>query len=581
MNNLTIVIANDKSVLKMEKEIINFIYGSVKEEIPQNYTNSNDYLGYSVDFNIITSEKTGESKKISLYTELHKGECSTDMEGIISGQSKYINGFTDVRGTIHITATKVTGKISMKYNGRYYSGDIKGESVCKGFTPIFTCISDLYSDDQNSPPLHLNCNFASKITQLCSDRIFYDELSHIYNRGIIPYDKYISGWKKIGHSYRYISPETHTSIVTPKNVKLSSEKVMYALQYINSDLGMLVFFHSIRSLIFRFFKPKNHADLNINCDSMFKEEAIKYISSIVDFFGSPNITRGIKSEKFALNHKFKITDVMPNIDGLNKDTRLFKDFPVFLFGERRKTDIYHPDTTPQPAKTKIRQSLLKSMLSSDISYIFLNAENDDKNIMNFNYYQGINHFDNSAKFIFKHLIQEYICYLENIINCTLVISHKNKKLINLHKEIFFEARYEAFDEFLVNLRAEINYVADSNLEDYIILCQHISYTDVIKLYEYVKYSIDCCDDDTFNLFNVSNFNKIFGEFIQDIINRSQINSRDMKYLERIELFTYYFDDLDNNEAEINRMLKESIPKKDKKELKRHLKNKKSRFANST
>ncbi len=617
-DKLKIIIACDNTVIKMERKTIKAIHDLLYDNISEADFDSDACLTYNA-YTVLDFHDISKIKDLDLQVKLHKDSGNIGMQGDIYRSDSILNGIGEVKGSIHISETNVTGEISIEYGNCYYHGDIIGESVYGGFTPIFTCTSELHCDNNDSA-VHLECRFDSVITEHCSDYSIYRKLANLCKSDPLPYSKYISGWAKIGGYYRYISPRTHTSVEIPKGPGLSSESVNTVLEYINNDMCLPVFFHSLRSIILRFIKPECHAALNVQCylEEKREKEVVEYISSIVDCFDSPNIKRRYEAENFALNQKFKIAELMPEIAGtliksssdkfqlrknddnaqiadnkshkyqlrknaysnnadkakingnisykyqLRKDSKRFKNFPVFLFGEYRKKDIFNVNPPIPSLKTKIKEKNLKNMLNSDISYIFLNADNDDEKIMNFNFYAEPMQIEDTISDDLRYLIREYIVYLEDNMNCTRIISRKNKKLIRLHEEILYEIQYNAFGNFLNHLALSIYDVKCNSLDeirDYITLFRHIKYSDVTTFYNHVKYTIEDRNFYAEEGFNVEKYNIFLNSFFQDIIDNAKITKSDEQYLynkkkykkshKYINILTLYFKALENNDDEIS------------------------------
>lgn len=152
-------------------------------------------MKYHVNVLLNAPDEPATLKETALYVNLRKCSDNTGMQGNIYSVSSTMNNFCNTKGSIHIIDSNVTGEISMEYKNHCYHGVISGKSVCGGFTPIFTCISDLHSSD-NDYPVHLECTFASVITELYSDHNIYERLTALCTHNTLPYGKYIAGWKE-------------------------------------------------------------------------------------------------------------------------------------------------------------------------------------------------------------------------------------------------------------------------------------------------------------------------------------------------------------------------------------------------
>lgn len=550
MNLPDVVIWDDDKIIDIEGRAINDICYSLKEEFP-NY--SGNELKYHSYIYLNFPKEVGKPIDGDIEFSMKKDTENDVMIGKLDNiELPYLQL---IKGQIKINSKdELGGNIEITYNGVHFTGDITGKTLTGGFSAMFTCSSVLHSDD-NSMEFHLKFDCINDITQKCSAAGICNTISDILgNKNELHYDKYIAGWKKIGQAYRYISPQMHDTLKYCENPSLSTEVLKSILKYIDNDLGMLIFAHCLQSIVMSIMKPANHSILNIECSTHDRNKYETYISSIVHSFWKPNISVNNRNvSNFVLNRKFKVSSCMANIGKLKKDSRLFRDFPVFLHGKYIKRDIYSDSPAPLPSlKTQITNANIRHMFKSDLSFICFNADNHVSGIVNFTQNKSVELTDEKLinDTLYK-LIQEYIAFLEEQINHTLYLSSKNRKLIETYYELFYEFKFNIFKEFLSELKATIRELAKNRFrnDEFIILCRHMNYSDVLELFKNIRQCSESFSSAS-NFINWAKMNKYFESFTRDIMDRSKRNlsSTDYHYLERAEICGRYLKKL-NNELE--------------------------------
>ncbi|MBP1546974.1 MAG: hypothetical protein J6A37_10275 [Oscillospiraceae bacterium] len=547
MSNFDIEIGEYEQSAEVMKNARDAIYNSLKEM--KNYPNE---LGY-VATAIITDDTNNDNLKWDFNIVLKLTECGNYakiyFDDIVDWKKIKLEGKIKI-----LSDSKVTSDLKLTYHGKAYVGNVKGKYLGTDLPISFKCVGELgCENDGTKLKIYLFC--VSYITHYCSEIGFHKYISE-YLDGC--YEKtykltpYVSGWKKVGFAYRYISPTYHKTlkIEHPETLKvkysLNDRQVNDVLKYIFScNLGTAVFAHSVLSICGKFFSSNAlHSALNVKCANAayVKNNIIGYVNSITRAFWRPNSPHNNRNiSNFCLNRPFKISSCMCSIENMKKDSRLFKHFPVFLYDYYQEKDIYNENNNKAvPLEVKISSAELKKMLRSDISFIYFNASNSDDSLMEYICNNGDLNVRESDTDIFRnltHLIEEYIVFLEDKINDRIELKESDR-LSELHNEIYTEFVYGYFKSFINELSGFIEEYAEEDLEGFGLLCRHINYTDVLKFYNHERYKKIQKE------YNGTTMRDMVRTFINDVTGR-KADVTDINFMSNLEWYRYYKDILKN------------------------------------
>ncbi|MDE6591740.1 MAG: hypothetical protein K2K57_01575 [Oscillospiraceae bacterium] len=566
-----IVIEDNDKIIDLESKAIERIIYFLDDKLSSCSDNALKYYSYLyLDF----PKEDGDPIEKNIEFTMWKNTQTNEVCGTLDNFAQ--DNMQSFKGNIRIKPTgELGGYIDIIYKNVHFRGDITGETLTEGFSAFFTCSSVLHSDD-NSMEFPLNFSCYNDITDKCSVSGICNEISKGFdNMNILPYDKYIAGWKKIGQAYRYISPDTHSTFKHFENPILSIDALNSIFKYIDNDFGMLIFAHCLKSIVMSMGKMRYYGNSILNIEgtsyAVEQEKEKEYISSIVHSFWMPEITVNNRYvSNFVLNRKFNVSSCMPNIGKLKKENKEFKDFPVFLHGEYVKKDIYSSSSeAPMSLKTQISNADLKYMFNSGLSFICYNADNQSTEVVNFKQNKFVDvTVDKQVTENIIMLVAEYINFLEKSMHHTIILSRKNTKLIERYNELLYEFRFNILGEFLSKLKRKIRELA---YDEFIILCRHINYSDVLELY---RNTVQCSESFTkaSEFIAEGKFNRNFNIFKRDIIEKSKkrLNRTDFRYLERAEICCKYFEKL-NYDIEYD--FSHILPDKDYKSLNTNLKRK--------
>lgn len=537
MNLPDIVIWDDDKIIDVEGMAINAICTSLNDNLPNSSSNELIYHSYIyLDFPKEVGTPIGREIKFSM----KKATENDVMIGKLDNIARlYLQLF---KGEVKINSKgELGGNIEITYNGVHFTGDITGKTLTGGFSAMFTCSSVLHSDD-NSMKFHLDFDCLNDITEKCSSAGICNKIFGILKmKSVLCYEKYIAGWKRIGQAYRYISPELHETLRHCEKPPYSTEALISILKCIDNDLGMLVFAHCLQSIVMSVMKPANHGILNIECSTHDRDKYETYISSIVHSFWKPNITVNNRNvSNFVLNRKFKVSSCMANIGKLKKDSRLFKDFPVFLHGKYIKRDIYSDTPAPLPSlKTPIANANIKHMFRSDLSFICFNADNNTPEVINFKQSRCIEPIDDTLiKRSLSCIIRDYISFLERDINNNINLSYENSKLIENYFELLYEFKFKIFKKFLNDLKKKVE--NNCQQKEFIILCRHMNYSDVMTFFKKTRRSPGSFSKAS-EFIDQEKFDDKFDIFKKEIVDRAEqkLNSTDYRYFEKADICAGY------------------------------------------
>ncbi len=555
MSNFDIEIGEYEQSAEVMKNARDAIYKSLKE-----MEKSPDELGYIATAKI-TDDTNNDNLKWNFNIVLKLTKCgdyaTIYFDEIVDRKMIKLEGKIDI-----LSDSKVTSDLKLTCHGKEYVGNVKGKYLGMDLPISFKCVGDLGCED-NGTKLKIDLFCVSYITHDCSEIGFHKYISEYLDGCYAKTYKltpYVSGWKKVGFAYRYISPTYHKSLKI--EYSLNDRQVNAVLNYIFScNLGTAVFSHSVLSICGKFFSCNAlHSALNVKCahSAYVRENVIWYVNSITRAFWRPNLSYNNRNiSNFCLNRPFKISSCMCSIQNMKKDSRLFKHFPVFLYDYYQKKDIYdEKNNKAVPLEVKISSAELKKMLRSDISFIYFNALNSDDRLMEYNCNNRDLNVRESDTDIFRnltHLIEEYIVFLEDKINDRIELK-ESKRLPKLHNEIYTEFVYGYFESFINELSGFIEEYAEENLVGFGLVCRHINYTDVLKFYNHERYK------KIQKKYNGTTMRDMVRSFINDVTER-KTDATDINFMSNLEWYRYYKDILKNlnNEIYENNKIDRIIP----------------------
>lgn len=150
--------------------------------------------------------------------------------------------------------------------------------------------------------------------------------------------------------------------------------------------------------------------------------------------------------------EFNISRCFTNPFYLKGSKYKLKDFPVFLYEHKTKRKIHKLSVSVhnnfrnvKNVQRKISNSVLQNDINSQVSYIFFNLDNSEKDLLNIfinddilsNILNTELPKSSDEKFGFRNIIKDYIFYVSNILSKEIKKSdeeYKSKIIKNIHNE---------------------------------------------------------------------------------------------------------------------------------------------------
>lgn len=479
-------------------------------------------------------------------------------ENILNGSMSSNDLFIDAKiRHFHLNVTIDANKtlkydIELHYMNEIYSGNGKIGEIPGIYPPYISIEAKVLCKKDNSEHT-LKIMLVSIIIDTFSEAALNSNIEYLLEEksnqnggkpAIFYTDSYTAGWRKMLWNCVYLRPDSHSSVSVEDS--LSVDDVEYVLKYITqSRVGLLAFSYGIFSINRILFEHRNYESFILNMKyTQINENVMKHLLSIFHAFWKPDISnssRGISN--FSINRRFNINKCMKTIKNLRKYQNKFKYFPIFLVYAAQKEDpLGNP--TQKHRNIKLSTENLEHLLDSHISFVTLNAHNDDERILQYDC-ECETDLDsritiNDAKIYYtKRLIDEYILFAEQDLNRTVYITSKDKnKLSEVHNEIYNEFAYDLFQQFIKSLYFEATHSVTINssqatIDAFVDFCRLIDYANLLKLYKYNEYRTahENNDDDKIK--------ELFAKFIANISTLTyNDNKEDEKIKEDIDLYKY-------------------------------------------
>lgn len=596
MNDFIITISNDEQKLisstETDKSALKYAY----EQMISNLSNiSNNELQYVLHRLTLDGEPIEpDPNKAYFCLTLNKHELHGHFDG---KNALYLNNHIFLNISID-SNKKIKSDIKLSYGSKNYSGATESKACPGKFLPMIDLEFDLICGSDNDKHT-LKIQIISIITAISDESSLCNKAKKIYKQSLHSVDEnhifeYFTNlssarWTKTGKSCCYMLPDQPNSLLVKQYA--SDNDASCVLKYLTQHrLGVLIFAYAVFSINRKFLENREYQSFILNLDypSQMKD-VTNYIKSIVYAFWKPNKedSRGVSN--FCINRAFNITNCLRLISNTHCDKRNFKHFPVFL------CDAYTNEDVLGNARIKVHDIRLSKhqldpLLKSDISFITLNAKNDDEHILQYDcrsdFLMQCGIGDGITEKIRK-LVHDYIAYIESNINSTVIISAKSKTVTTLHNELHNEFATNGFEEFLEYLRNEINNISiddsQDTIDEYVNFCRFVNFSDVVQLYKH-KDIVDAMDKK-----DHAKIKKLFNTFKRRIANmKSNNHDTDFEFLYDIKTYRYAkaiendYDTTTEDEYfssnKIDTTLYESIIKKRLKEFKSKLKQKFEKFS---